>query len=158
MTVAHTCKRGAPALTRKRTTYSLKAPLAQRQSENVCTTRWKNSVFLTLLSFFFPPNLSIFLHSPLCLAIVVRSIRSTLRKGGEKIGFAPLRSAIQYGNLFQFYMNLPFCRAPLPPPGVLLPFTSTVLYQELLYIDPSFLSFSISLSVPRRFSLAPFLC
>lgn len=75
MTVAHTCKRGAPAFTRKGTTYSLKAPRP---------TAIRGRVHHPLEKFFFFFNSSLplpesvcLLHSPPRLAIVV--VRSSPR-------------------------------------------------------------------------------
>lgn len=146
MTVAHTCKRGAPAFTRKGTTYSLKAPRPTAIRGRVHHPLEKFSFFFQL----FPSSPRICLPSPFAAAPRYRRrpIQSALRKGWENRFRASLQSAIQYGNLFQFYMNFPFALFPPPPFWSTVAFhSSAVLYQELLYARVSSLS---------RFLFGPF--
>lgn len=104
MTVAHTCKRGASALTRKGTTYSLKAsPSGSPRVHAVGEILFSAPLSLSLSPSACPPSTS----SIPCLGIV--AIRLVLRKGRENRfrSLLPLsRSAIQYRNLFQFHGSL----------------------------------------------------
>lgn len=110
MTVANTCKHGAPARhsrERKRLIHWKPRPTAVRMCE-MCATPLEKSLFFFL--------------SPLSLRVVASSIRQrasrfgvprALRKG-EKIDPVFLRSAIQCCNLFQFHES-PFARPPRGP-------------------------------------------
>jgi len=80
MTVAHTCKHGAPALVWKRTTYSLKA--SPNDSSDVCNLDGEKSLYFF---FFHPPS------RPLPLFVVPHDPASrALRKGRENRSRTPL--------------------------------------------------------------------
>jgi len=138
MTVARTCKRGAPALTRKETTYSLKASAEARVHPRV-----GEILFFLLPAFFLCPSTDRLACSRCC-----RRARP-LRKERENKSRGALQSAIQHRNLFQFHGS-PFAMPARPPAPPSVTFHSYLFFIGLHYcvsVNPSTLSLSLSLSL-----------
>jgi len=141
MTVARTCKRGAPALTRKETTYSLKASAEARVHPRV-----GEILFFLLPAFFLCPSTDRLACSRCC-----RRARP-LRKERENKSRGALQSAIQHRNLFQFHGS-PFAMPARPPAPPSVTFHSYLFFIGLHYcvsVNPSTLSLSLSLSLSSR--------